>query len=294
MNGHFALYALLSCMVMLWSGNFIVGKLALREFPPLLLSGLRVALAGAFIFPVYWWQGRRAPERWSRGDLPMLIGLGLFGVALNQLFFVLGLSRTSVAHSAIIISVTPILVLLIAASLKLERLTARKLAGMSMALGGVAALKLFQTEPRGSGGPTALGDFFILMAALTFALFTAFGKRVAARHSSVTVNTFAYVGGALALAPLTLWQATRFSFAQVSFGAWVCVVYMALFPSVICYLIYYYALSHIAASRVSAFAYLQPLIATALAVTLLGESITVPLAAAGAIIFAGVYLTERG
>ena len=98
------LYTLIVVMVVFWSGNFIVGKLALREFPPLLVAGLRITLAGLFMLPVYWrGSARHQGPRWSRTDVPMLVLLGLFGVTLNQFFFVLGLSRTSVAHSAIII-----------------------------------------------------------------------------------------------------------------------------------------------------------------------------------------------
>jgi len=108
------------------------------------------------------------------------------------------------------------------------------------------------------------------------------------------VNSIAYIAGALALAPVIFWQARHFAFARVSGGAWAGLIYMALFPSVVCYLIYFYALTRIAASRVSAFSYLQPVIATLLAVTLLGESISITLLAGGAVILAGVYLTERG
>ena len=77
------------------------------------------------------------------------------------------------------------------------------------------------------------------------------------RHSTVAVNGFAYISGAALLAPILLWQARGFSFAHVSAAGWSSLVYMALFPSVICYLIYYHALTHISASRVSAFIYLR-------------------------------------
>jgi drug/metabolite transporter (DMT)-like permease len=69
---------------------------------------------------------------------------------------------------------------------------------------------------------------------------------------------------------------------------------MALFPSLVCYLIYYYALKFIAASRVSAFSYLQPLLATVMAVMVLGEEVTGGLAAGGALILSGVFVAERG
>jgi drug/metabolite transporter (DMT)-like permease len=222
----------------------------------------------------------------------VLLYLGLFGVALNQLFFVLGVNLTSVAHSAFIIAMTPILVLLLSALMKVERITTRKVAGMALAICGVAILNAF--PPAHGPQPSFTGDVFIFLAGLTFALFTVIGKRTTQRHNPVTVTSFAYVGGAVALAPFTVWQGSRFAFESVSAAGWFGLVYMAVFPSLVCYLIYYYALTHIPASRVASLAYLQPVVATGLAVALLGERVTLPLVLGGAVIFSGVYLTERG
>lgn len=289
------LYALLGAMVFFWSANFVIGKLALRDFPPLLLSGLRVTLAALFMIPVYWWARRKTVSAdATRQDAPMLFILGVCGVALNQFFFVLGLSRTSVAHSAIFIGMTPILVLIIAAVIKQEPMTVWKGIGMGVAITGVIILNT-RRERGGTGdNPTLLGDFLIVMASLTFALFTVFGKRFTGRHSSVTVNTFAYVGGALALSPLTVWQAAQFPFAHVSAQAWASLTYMALFGSVLSYLIYYYALAHFPASRVSALSYLQPILAGLMAATVIGERLTPQVIAGGSVILAGVMMTERG
>jgi drug/metabolite transporter (DMT)-like permease len=286
------LYALIFLMVAFWSGNYIVGKIALREFPPLMLAGVRIGFAGVLVLPFYAWERRRNLARWTRRDVPLLLWLGVFGVTLNQLLFILGLSRTSVAHSAIIIGLTPVLVLLLACLRGLERMTARKAAGMAIALAGVAVLKVF--EPAAGNGATWLGDFFIFLTALCFAIFTVFGKEATTRHSSITVNTFAYVGGAVALAPVTLCEAWHHPVAHIGVAAWLSALYMALFPSVLAYLIYYYALTHIAASRVSAFSYLQPVFATAMGVAILGEHLTASVIAGGLVIFCGVYLAEHG
>ena len=137
-------------------------------------------------------------------------------------------------------------------------------------------------------------DAITAVACVLFSLFAVYGKQAAERYSTVAVNGFAYVSGAALLAPIALWQARGFPFAHVSAAGWSSLVYMALFPSVICYLIYYHALTHISASRVSAFIYLEPLIATLMGVAFLGERITGALVAGGTVIFTGVYLTERG
>ena len=282
-------------MVLLWSANFIVGKVALREFPPLLLGALRIGLAGIFLAPAYWRKARTNGGIWPPTDLMLLAFLAVCNVG-NQLLFLLGLHRTSVAHSALIIGVGPIFVLLIAAAMGLERITLRKTAGMTLALGGVAALA-YQASRASGAAPTEAtiaGDTITAAACMLFSLFAVYGKRAAQRHSTVAVNGFAYISGAALLAPILLWQARGFSFAHVSAAGWSSLVYMALFPSVICYLIYYHALTHISASRVSAFIYLEPLIATLMGVAFLGERITGSLVAGGTVIFTGVFLTERG
>ena len=298
MKGHPYLYGLILLMVLFWSANYIVGKIALREFPPLLLSGVRITIAGMVMTAIYW-RGRRKPLADGRGanldarSIALLAGLGVLGVTLNQLFFVVGLGRTTVAHASIIVSLGPVLVLLIAAGRRLEKLTARKLAGMLVAIAGVAALRLFQDDTSARHA-SLFGDVFIFLSTLFFALFTVFGKPITRRYSSTTVNTFAYGGGAIALAPMTIWQAALHPLSQISATAWLCAFYMAMFPSVLAYLIYYYALTHIDASRVASFSYLQPVFATAMAVFLLDERLTAPVITAGAAILAGVYITERG
>jgi drug/metabolite transporter (DMT)-like permease len=277
-------------MTMLWAVNFIVVKIALRELPALFTAGVRTGLAGVFMVPVYLWQARRLRHPgWKKSDVPVLIALGLLGVALNQLFFTLGIGRTSVAHAAVIIALSPVIVLFIASRVGLERLTLGRVAGMLLALAGVLLLQLGPVK----NAATLHGDLLIFLGALSFSIFTVMGKRVSGSFSSITLNTFAYVGGGLTLLPLVLWQGGSMQFAGVSVAAWASVIYMALFPSVLCFLIYYYALTHIPASRVSAFSYAQPLIATALAVPLLGERPGAGLVAGGALVLTGVIMAER-
>jgi drug/metabolite transporter (DMT)-like permease len=284
-------------MVTFWSGNYIAGKIALRELSPFFLAGVRIGLAGLTMLPLYAWErgagsqpAAASQAAWRR--VVQLLLLGVLGVTLNQFFFIVGLNRTSVAHAAILIGLTPIQVLIIAKLRGQEQITVRKATGMAIALAGVALLKWF--EPAAGTSATLLGDFFILLAGLCFALFTVFGKEVTARYSTITMNTYAYVGGGLALLPLTLWEAARQPLTHVSATAWLAAIYMALFPSVIAYLIYYHALAHMSASRVSAFSYLQPVFASIMGVFMLGENLGAPAIGGGIVILAGVYLAERG
>jgi len=210
---------------------------------------------------------------------------------MNQLFFLVGLGRTSTAHASILITMMPVIALMLAALAGQERITAGKMLGLALAISGVGVL---QTGSGRGGEATLLGDAFIVLAALAFAAFTVVGKTATVRHGSLTVNTFAYAGGALVFSPILALEASRFPFSGVSMAAWASLLYMAVFPSVVCYMIYYYALGWLPPSRLLAFSYLQPPLATLLSAALLGESVSSAVAAGGALVLGGVFLTERG
>ena len=283
------LYSLLLVMVFFWAVSFVAGKIALREIPPMVLPVIRMGLAALFLLPVYWWDGRNHVEpRWTGRDIPVLAIMSLLGVALNQIFYLASLSRTSVGHSSLIIGLTPILVLGIAAAVGQEQVTGRRVLGMAIALTGVVVLQAGK-----SAGSTVLGDFLALGAALTFASFSVLGRRVSTQHSPITVITFLYVLGALFLVPVAWWNWGNFSLQAVSAEVWWNVAYMALFPSVISYLIFYWALRQMPASRVTSLGYLQPLIATTTAIVVLNEPVTTALVSGGLLVLCGVGVAER-
>ena len=285
------LYALLSFMIVGWTGNYIAGKVALQSMPPVLLYGFRISMAAVLILPVYLWERRRHKATWTLHDLPLIVLLGVFGVSLNQLLFVVGLGHTSIAHSAIFGNLTPMLVLLLASARGLEKLTPQKLAGVAVSLAGVVLLRAFDSHPK--GGATFLGDFTVFCGSAVFSIFTVLGKPTARKYGSITVNTIAYVGGAILMAPVTIWKAATFPLSTIPMVAWVSVFYMALVPSVVCYLIYYYALAHMEASQLAAFQYLLPPLATLTGIVTLGEHITIWTVVAAAVIFGGIYMVER-
>jgi drug/metabolite transporter (DMT)-like permease len=275
-------------MLLFWSLNYVVGKVALREFPPVLLTCLRTTIAGAFILPIYLWRERGRPWTWTSRELGELLLLGIYGVIANQLFFVLGLAWTSVAHAAVIMTLMPILVLLLAAFLGQERITARKVLGMTIAAAGVGVLQL---ERKSGSGATLLGDFCTFLCGISLAVFTVRSKQLMKRFGSLMINSVAYIGGSLAIAPLTIWLSVRYGAGRASAAAWWSVAYMAVFSSVLAYFIYNYALTYMPASRASAVSYLQPLGATLLAVLLLGEPVTTTLAIGGILVLTGVFVT---
>jgi len=285
------LYSLLSLMLVLWSANYIVGKVIMREVPAPLASGLRLFFSSIAMIPIYLWtRARKGTPRIEWPEIRQLAMLGLVGVGLNQVFFLWGLSRTSVGHAALIVALTPALVLLIAVFTKQEKFNRWKVAGLVVAIAGVGSL---QVMPGKFDGATLLGDFLIFLCALTFSIFTVAGKRVTRHFDTVTVTTFSYCASSLVITPIVLAGHLNFDFAKVSSLAWISMIYMAWIPSLLGLSIYYYALKYIPASRVSLQSYLQPLMATLLAVPLLREPVTMPLLIGGGLVMSGVFLAGR-
>ncbi len=289
---HVRLYALLTLMVFFWALNFVIARVALRYFPALLAASLRALIAGLLLLPLYIWKGREFDhEPWTRKDIPTLLLLGVTGVTFNQVLFLLGLERTSTPHAAIMTGIMPLQVLALSALSGLERLNGLRLAGMGLALSGVGVL---QTSRSAGTNATLLGDFLVLLSGTAFADFAVIGKKLTAKHGGLTINTFAFLGGGLTLLPVIAWESLTFSYSRVTPAGWLSLLYMAAFPSAVAYLIFYYALTYIPASRVGSFSYLQPIMATILGVLLLGDHITSALVAGGALVLGGVFLTERG
>ena len=258
----------------------------------LLAMTLRSLVAAIVMLPVFWRRLGAAVSAWNRREMAILVGLGLFGTALNQFFWTVGVARTTVIHSSTIMGTVPIWVLLIAGVLKIVRITFPKVGGMAIATAGLAMLQAFRANVSGKSA-TLPGDFLVLLCALALAGTTAFGKVYKPESGGIGVNTVGYVAAALLLLPILWFPFPGFRFANVSSAAWAGVCYMGAVSSVMGYLIYFWALARIPASRMAAFQYLQPVFASVMAIAMLGEDLTGGALAAGGIISMGVFVTER-
>jgi drug/metabolite transporter (DMT)-like permease len=287
------LYGLLGIMVLIWSANYLFAKVAVRDAPALLVACLRTVLSGVLMIPVYRLARRKvdpALQPVTARDLPRIAAVGVLGIVANQFVFVLALSRTSVAHGAVVGATSPVLVLLGAAAMGAERLGSRKLVGMLASAAGVVVLQLGRA-PGGQSSP--VGDALMLCNAALFAGYSLLGGPLTARIGTLAVNAVAYWGGAILSLPFAIWGLIRLGPGHIGAAAWAGIVYMSFAPSIIGYLIYSQALRYLPASRVASVTYLQPVLATLLAVAFLGERPGLPYAFGAAVILGGVWLVQR-
>jgi drug/metabolite transporter (DMT)-like permease len=276
-------------MFVLWSFNYLAGKIALRHLEAFTLAAFRIDLAALVILPFYLF--RRGAFLIAR-DIWTLSYLGLF-LVINQTFFTVGLAYTTSGHSAMILATGPILVLLFARALKLEALSTGKILGMAIAFTGVTILA---TE-RGFNlrhSATLTGDLLTLLGTSSFSVYAVLGKKFARQYDSLTMNTFNLLAGAIFLLPLSIQRAVQLDWGRVGWAGWAGLFYMAALSSVAAYTLFYWVLRYMEASRVAAVNYLQPIGAILVAAAFLGEMPTGNLLLGGVLILIGVYLAERG
>jgi drug/metabolite transporter (DMT)-like permease len=279
----------LAGVLLVWSVNYIVGKITLTHMDALTLASFRMELVAAMLLVIYFAQRRRTPLR--ARDVWTFAYLGFFGYAVNQGCFVIGLGHTTSEHSVVIIAAAPILILLLASAAKLERLTAPKILGMVVCFCGVVLLETDQGSPAHS--PLLAGDLITLAGTLGFSIYTVLGKRVARAYDTISMNTFNAVVGAALLSPLAVRQGLRLDWHAVGWVGWTGLLYMAALSAVVGYLLFYWLLRHMEASRVVAVNYFQPVVVFLLSIPILGEHPNGRLLASAALVLLGVYLAER-
>jgi drug/metabolite transporter (DMT)-like permease len=277
-------------MLVLWSGNYVAGKIALRTLDPITLTCLRLQLAAFIMLAIYFTRRERQPLK-LRDAWPFLY-LGFFGVVVNQGLFTVGLNYTTSNHSAVLIAIGPIIILLLARALKLEMLTAAKVAGMAISFVGVYLLETEQGSPAHS--PLLMGDIITLGGVIGFSAYAVLGKRVVAQYDAIAMNTFNCVAAALLLLPLTIRQCLRLDWHGIALSGWLGLSYMAVGSSVAAYTIFYWVLRYMTASRVGAVSYFQPVVVILLSMAFLGERPSRMLVEGATLVLVGVFLAERG
>ncbi|MBI3180596.1 MAG: DMT family transporter [Myxococcales bacterium] len=271
------------------AGTYLAAKRAMAELAPTELVLLRLLLsAPVFAAVLAFTKGPVLPPLRA---LPGLLVLGLLAGPINQGLFLFGLSRSEPTHAALLYALTPIGVYLLSMALGREGLKALRLSGIAVALFGVAVLLLGGGLEAAAGPRT--GDLYILAAVAAWVTYTTEGKRLAATFGPIRSSCWSLIAGSLWLAPFAPSWLDVQSLRSASATTLGCVLYLVLLTSVVSYLLWYYALARVEASRVAVFANLQPVATAVAAWALLGDPLASEVLLGGGLVLLGVRLAQR-
>jgi drug/metabolite transporter (DMT)-like permease len=254
-------------VVLLWSSTFVVAKAAFTEVPPLAFLFSRFVVMVALAFAVLLLRQKRGQRAVERRDWGLFVLAGLTGYTLYQLGFILGLSRTSAFSSSLLIAMVPLVTLLILALMR-EPAPRQGWVGLAVALtGGV----IFLLDKRGETAGTFLGDLLSIGAAIAFAVYGIITRPLVRKYPAETYTAWSVLAGAVPLLAVSLPEAMRHDWAAVSLLAWLSIVYLAVFPVYIAYILWNWAIARRGVAKASSFGLLVPIVAGALSAFVLGE-----------------------
>jgi drug/metabolite transporter (DMT)-like permease len=284
-------WAALLIVYIVWGSTYLAISVVDETMPPLLAAGLRHLTAGTILFVLLLaTRGVRA-LRMSRAEW---LGAGFVGLALllggNGLVV---LAETSVPSglTALIIAVVPLFVVILRRIFG-ERVRLGTYVGVAVGFVGVGVLII----PHGlNGSVSTVGMLLLIGASLSWAIGTFFSKRVTLPRDPLasTGGQMLVGGGSLLLVGLLSGESGKVQFQSFSSASVVALLYLILFGSVLAYTAYTWLLQNTTVSRVSTYAYVNPLVAIVLGSVLLNESIDVFIVIGAAMIVTAVVVVVR-
>lgn len=233
-------------------------------------------------------------EKIEKADLKKIGLLALFGVAINQIFFMWGLSISTPINSAIIMVSNPIAVMLFAIFILKEKATALKLTGLGFGIFGALALLLFNSQGSFAiGSKTITGDLMTLVNSLSWAVFVVMIKPYMQKYQTVTVMKWAFLFGFIYVFPIGFPDLLKVEWTQLSFHTLFAMAFVVIATTFLAYLLNMFALKTLSSSVVSMYIYLQPFLATLIAIALGKDELSPVKIISAAFIITGVYLAGK-
>ena len=293
LKAHIALFSVNA----LYGANHVIAKGVMPDYlTPSVFIFLRASGATLlfWIFKIIF-----VREKVQRKDLFLMALCGLFGVAMNQLFFFHGLSLTSPVNTGVIMTINPILVVILSFFILKEAITLRRSVGILIGATGAVLLTL----TAGTGiGDSSLGDLFIFINAASYALYLVLVKPLMGKYKPLTVITYVFSFGFIfvMLYPPTFMELSITNFSRIPMSMVFVIIYVVVGVTFLAYLLTVFGLKHVSPSATSAYIYLQPVLVMLFAVGLsalgMAEDYTGTITSEKImymiLIFIGVYITS--
>lgn len=276
-----------------WAGNFVVGRAARGDVPPMMLAFARHFVALLCLLPFGWTAMRRDMRRYW--ELRWLLArVSLAGMVAFNLLVYVGLHSTSASNAQLMNSAIPVLIALIGASFFGQRLRTIQTFGLLLSCVGVLTIIL-----RGDlDGLFALrfshGDLIVFAAMVSFALFS-----VWLRSFPADMNRLGLLGAQLVIAvallfPLLVWEHWTGARATWNVGSFAAILYVGVAPSLLANLLYMFGIARVGPARAGLFIHLVPLYGAIMSIAFLSERLHIYHAIGMVAIMAGLACSRLG
>ncbi|MEZ0576998.1 DMT family transporter [Halodesulfovibrio aestuarii] len=284
-------YGKLILTALLWGGTFVAGRLLSNGMGAFSAAFLRFLTASVCMMWVMHNRSGGLPKLDKKGWIGVCL-LGATGVFAYNAFFFTGLQTVPAGRAAVIISMNPIVITLLAALLFGEKLTPRKGIGICLSVTG-ATIAISRGDPVSlfTGGLTS-GDLTIFGCVASWSAYSLLGKRMMGFLTPHAAITYSCITGTIMLLPFALYEGLVTDFAGYTVTHYLCIAYLGVLGTVIGFTWFYEAIHEIGASRAAVFINFVPVAGILCGWFFLGESLALSLLVGVALVVSGVYLTN--
>lgn len=285
LKGHLSMLGANVC----WGLMSPVAKLVFASgvIAPIIMVDFRIAGAAM----LFWITSLFTPhEHVPAVDKLRLFGAGMIGILLNQGCFIIGVSYTSPGEASLVTTTMPMWVMLLAWLFLKEPITLKKAGGIVLGAAGAIILVLGGTGAIAGGDNPALGDFIVLMAQLSYALYLTIYRNFIKKYSLVTLMKWMFLSATIVGLPSTIGYVRATEWGAISAAEWVGIGYVVFFATYIAYICIMIGQKNLRPTIVGMYNYVQPIVATIVGISLGMDHFSLMKGIAVALIFSGVYL----
>nr|WP_262921930.1 DMT family transporter [Arenibacter sp. A80] len=232
-------------------------------------------------------------EKLERLDWGRLLVCAFFGMGINMLSFFKGLDLSTPINSAVLITITPILVVILSALFIKENISLQRGIGVFMGLIGALTLILFGAEIRQDASNIPLGNLLFIVNATSYGLYLILVKKLLEKYHPFTLMKWMFLIGLIITLPITYSQFTEIQWGQLPVEALGAIAFVIIGTTFLTYLFNVFALTQLKASTVGVFMYLQPLIGIIFAIITVKDHLTLIKFTAIILVLIGVYLVSK-
>ena len=291
LKGHAALWV----ANIIWGLNAPIGKSVLwsethpQGVSPFALSVYR--MLGACL--LFWTVSLFLPrEKVAPRDIVLLLFASVFGIQLNQMLFLWGLSLTSPIDTSIIATIVPVLTMVLATLFLREPITWLKAGGVLRGCGG--ALLLILVSRHGTGGTSSVaGDVLCVISAVSYATYLTAFRNVIVKYSPVTTMKWMFLFAAVAAVAIYYRPLAEVDYAALAPRTWAGIGYVVVCSTFLSYFMVPVGQRYLRPTVVSMYNYVQPLVAVLFTVAVGLDTFGFTKGVAALCVFAGVWLVTK-
>lgn len=275
-----------------WGSAFATSKIVVLHVPPEVGAVLRFGLGALLMTGILFRRAARpVPERavWGR-----IVAVGLVGVTAFNTAFFRGLSLAPASDAAVIIpTMSPVLTAAAGILFLGEPAGFRRLSGLAISVAG-SVLFFWEVVAGAQGqGTRAAGDLLLLGAAASWAAYSIASRPLLMKIGALPATAWSMLVGSAVLLVLSVPRLASVPWAALPAHFWLVLAYLAVFPTVIAYLLWMEGIRVIGSGPATSFMFLAPVSGLLLAALLLGDRPTPAQAAGAALMLLGVWRINR-